>query len=237
LIDKKNERATRQIIDIKELQLKLKNYKQKDDIFNMIMEKKSIDSRKIKSLVKSSKLFEDLGDDQFQVLKLIEDYFADKNTLNTLASGDKKCQKTEKQINDLQTEKKKLEFHYSTYYHHQKPNNVNSQKRKNTKAHQPQCSSKNYTDILQKVNEALNKNKDNLNENPSKKSKLNIAGDNQTKTTKQANIDSNQTKQIDTQLLLYYQTLSQKLVYTQILNTLILISFLLIFLVIPIENL
>jgi hypothetical protein len=107
LTDKKNERAHRQIIDVKEIQLKFKENKQKDNILNMIKNKMSIDSKKIKALVMGRKLFEDLTDDQFQVLNLIKGFFDVQNTLNTWASGDKECQKSENQINELETEKKK----------------------------------------------------------------------------------------------------------------------------------
>jgi hypothetical protein len=44
---------------------------------------------------------------------------------------------------------------------------VDSKKRKKAKAHQPHFSSENCTDILEKVNEALTKNKDHLKKNPS----------------------------------------------------------------------
>ena len=52
--EKQNERANRKTFDVKELQLKFKGYKQKDDILNMIMRKMSIDSKKNQYLVKGS---------------------------------------------------------------------------------------------------------------------------------------------------------------------------------------
>ena len=51
----------------------------------------SIDSKKIKALVKGSKLFDDLSDQHFEVLNLIKGFFKDKhfvqNKLNMWASG------------------------------------------------------------------------------------------------------------------------------------------------------
>ena len=72
MTDKQNEKASR-IFDDKELQLKFKEYKPKEyryhkyDKEKMIV-KMSIDSKKIITLVKGRKLFEDLSDEQFQVL-------------------------------------------------------------------------------------------------------------------------------------------------------------------------
>ena len=64
-----------EIFDVKEVQLKFNEYKQKDEIINMIMRKLGIESKKIANLVKNSKLFEDLTDDQFHVLNLIFEIF------------------------------------------------------------------------------------------------------------------------------------------------------------------
>ena len=56
--EKQNARANRKTFDVKELQLKFKEYIQKDDILNMIMRKMSIDIKKIKYLVKGSIVFD-----------------------------------------------------------------------------------------------------------------------------------------------------------------------------------
>ena len=56
--EKQNERANRKTFDVKELQLKFKGYKQKDDILNMIMRKMSIDSKINQYLVKGSIVFD-----------------------------------------------------------------------------------------------------------------------------------------------------------------------------------
>ena len=88
-------RASSQIFDVKELQLKFNEYKQKDDILNMIKRRMSINCKKITALVKGSKLFDDLSDEQFQVLNLIKGFFVDKNfvqnTLNMWAGGQRVC--------------------------------------------------------------------------------------------------------------------------------------------------
>ena len=64
-------RASSHMFDVKELQLKLRERKQKDDILNLIMSKMSIGCKRIIVLVKGSKLFDDFTIDQFQVLNLI----------------------------------------------------------------------------------------------------------------------------------------------------------------------
>ena len=56
--EKQNARANRKTFNVKELQLKFKGYKQKDDILNMIMRKMSIDSKKNQYLVKGSIVFD-----------------------------------------------------------------------------------------------------------------------------------------------------------------------------------
>ena len=47
LTEKQIEKVSREIFDVKEVQLKFKEYKQKDDIINMIMRKLEIESKKI----------------------------------------------------------------------------------------------------------------------------------------------------------------------------------------------
>jgi hypothetical protein len=172
LIEKQLERADREIFDVNELVLKFDNYVDKKIILNTIMTKTIIERKKIKALIKDSNSFEDLTDDHFEVLKLIKGFFDDnhviQNSINTWAGVAKECPISRNQSNVLENVNKSLEFFCSTHYHHQKPINLESKKRKMGKPLQPHFNLENCASILDKVNEEVYRVKDQQKVNPVK---------------------------------------------------------------------
>ena len=69
IIDKQKDRANRKIFDVEQLISKFNKHADKNVIVNIIMTKTTIQSKKIKALIKGCNTFEDLTDDQFQALK------------------------------------------------------------------------------------------------------------------------------------------------------------------------
>ena len=171
----------------------------------MIMTKTTIQLKKIKALIKGCNTFKDLTDDQFQVLKLIKCFFDDKqviqNSSKTWASIDKDFSISQNPNKVSEKANNRIPFYSSTHFHHQKKINIDSKKRKLAKPNHL-IDLENSASILDKINEAVLREKDHQIESPHKKSKMgkNYRLDevnNQPMTSQQAIKQSNESKQLN----------------------------------------
>jgi hypothetical protein len=123
------------------------------------------------------------------------------NTLNMWTSIDKDFSIRQNSNNVSEKANKSIQFYYSTHYHHQKKINLDSKKRKLAKLDHLIDLEKSAS-ILDKINEAVLREKDHQMESPHKKRKMgnNYRLDelnNQPMTSYQANKQSNESKQLN----------------------------------------